>query len=238
MRRLSRSLFALPKFKTPFTTLSSFSLSTNKFNRQFSRMSSSVQEREQTQTSGSGMKSSGGESIPIKQTGRDQQQITRSSDDRGQGTRRDTDLGGVNSLDPFGFMSNALTSWPFGGSQALFDPFRQPGGAVSDFMNVGSSDFNEYDKNFLLTVDLPGVPKENVRLDLKGRRLTVSCDKKEEKQDEWSSSRQYGKFSRSMLLPTVADCDGLEAKIEHGQLKVMIPKVAPEKQSRRDIQIK
>jgi HSP20 family protein len=185
------------------------------------------------QQSGSGVK---GESIPIKQTGRDQQQITR-SDDRGLTTRRDTDLGVNPLVDPFGFMSNTLTSWPFGGSQALFDPFRSTG-AVSDFMNVGASDFNEYDKNFLLTVDLPGVPKENVRVDLKGRRLTVSCDKKEEKQDEWSSSRQYGKFSRSMLLPTVADCDGLEAKIEHGQLKVMIPKVAPEKQSRRDIQIK
>jgi HSP20 family protein len=187
---------------------------------------------------------SGGESIPIKQTGRDQQQITRSDDrsdrgERGLTTRRDRDTDLVNPiLDPFGLMSNALTSWPFGGSQALFDPFRGSTGVVSDFMNVGASDFNEYDKNFLLTVDLPGVPKENVRLDLKGRRLTVSCDKKEEKQDEWSSSRQYGKFSRSMLLPTTADSEGLEAKIEHGQLKVMIPKVAPEKQSRRDIQIK
>lgn len=81
-----------------------------------------------------------------------------------------------------------------------------------------------------LKVDLPGVPKENIKIDLHDNRLTISGERKEEtKTDDKDhkthfSEMFYGTFSRSMTFPMAVDAEKTEAKYEGGVLNLTIAK--------------
>jgi HSP20 family protein len=87
------------------------------------------------------------------------------------------------------------------------------------------------DKNtYYLKVDLPGVPKENIKIDLHDNRLTISGERKEEKKTEDKEQKThfsemfYGNFSRSMTFPMAVDAEKTEAKYEGGVLNLAITK--------------
>ena len=52
------------------------------------------------------------------------------------------------------------------------------------FLNSMALDVHENDKNYTLKADVPGVPKENVKVEVDGDTLTISADRKEEKEDK------------------------------------------------------
>jgi len=96
-------------------------------------------------------------------------------------------------------------------------------------------DVVERDKEFVISVDVPGVDKADLKLqltqDLRGRKLlTISGERKEEKDDEdkdkgyRSSQRLYGHFSRSVRLPENCKYDAVAAKHDNGVLKICVPK--------------
>jgi len=102
-------------------------------------------------------------------------------------------------------------------------------------------DVVERDKDFQVNVDVPGVSKEDLKLqiteDRRGRKLlTVSGERKEEQaQDDKqrgyrSVHRLYGQFSRSLRLPESCDTSSasVQAKHENGVLKITLPKLNPE----------
>jgi len=144
---------------------------------------------------------------------------------------------GFGNWDNWGFLQPSLLDQPF---STMLEPFGLFGGRsnqlMSDMMRVPTMDLNETDKSYSLTVDLPGVPKEKVKVDLNGRTLTLSAERKEEQQDERSYRRTFGTFSRSLVLPENSDLEKIDAKYEHGQLKLNIPKVE-RKEDRRNIRI-
>jgi HSP20 family protein len=87
------------------------------------------------------------------------------------------------------------------------------------------------DKNaYYLKVDLPGVPKENIKIDLHENRLTISGERKVEKAAEDKDSKThfseifYGNFSRSMTFPMAVDAEKTEAKYDAGVLNLTITK--------------
>jgi HSP20 family protein len=87
------------------------------------------------------------------------------------------------------------------------------------------------DKNaFYLRVDLPGVPKDNIKIDLHENRLTLSGERSEEKKTDEKESKThfsemfYGSFSRTMTFPVAVDAEKTEAKYDHGVLTMTIPK--------------
>lgn len=83
-----------------------------------------------------------------------------------------------------------------------------------------------------LKVDLPGVTKENIKIDLQDNRLVLSGERKEEKRTEEKDAKMhlsevfYGSFMRSMTFPTAVDAEKSEAKYEGGVLNLTIPKKA------------
>ena len=77
-------------------------------------------------------------------------------------------------------------------------------------------------------VDLPGMQRADIAITVKGDTLTISGEKKREKdtkeEDYYRAERYYGKFSRSLTLPSTVDAGKIEAKYKDGVLEVHIPK--------------
>eukprot|EP01027_Heterolobosea_sp_BB2_P027572 GEZU01043041.1.p2 GENE.GEZU01043041.1~~GEZU01043041.1.p2 ORF type:complete len:177 (-),score=88.96 GEZU01043041.1:82-612(-) len=101
-------------------------------------------------------------------------------------------------------------------------------------------DYTETDKEYLVKCELPGLSKNDVKIDLDNDLLTISGEKKEEKKEENERihrlERTYGKFNRSVRLPKNIDVDNIQANFENGVLCVCVPKKAGAEQ-RKSIQI-
>lgn len=91
-----------------------------------------------------------------------------------------------------------------------------------------SCEISEEERNYLLKVDLPGVKKENVKVEVDGDRLTIRAERKEEKEEKskkrYLSEISYGSYVRSFSLPQPIDEKKVEAKFEDGVLMVTVPK--------------
>lgn len=100
------------------------------------------------------------------------------------------------------------------------------GGAVYSF--VPKVDIYETEKSFELHVAVPGMSKEDFKLDLNENYLTISGERKftrERKENHFQSvETQFGSFSRSFALPENVDAGKISAKYNNGILEVNIPK--------------
>ncbi len=88
-------------------------------------------------------------------------------------------------------------------------------------------DIVEEEKFFSVSMDVPGLKKENIDLEVKENRLFVSGERKINVDQErlLRSERRYGKFSRIFTLPQDVNTDAIEARFEEGVLTVTLPKV-------------
>jgi HSP20 family protein len=86
----------------------------------------------------------------------------------------------------------------------------------------------ENDKEFVLKAELPEIPEKDVRVSIDGGVLTISGERKEEreiKKDKYyRSERFYGNFTRSFTLPPSVDADGIKATFKDGVMKLTMPK--------------
>ena len=94
----------------------------------------------------------------------------------------------------------------------------------------------ENEKSYDLELAAPGMTKDdfNVTLDENGD-LVINMEKKQENKEEGNGEKKhahylrrefsYSKFQQTMLLPDDADREKISAQVEHGVLKVNIPKV-------------
>jgi len=79
-----------------------------------------------------------------------------------------------------------------------------------------------------ISLDLPGVRPEDVKINLENQILTIRGEKQqveEKKEERWHRyERSYGSFERSFTLPSTVDPDRIEATTENGVLTVRLPK--------------
>lgn len=89
-------------------------------------------------------------------------------------------------------------------------------------------DVEEMDDHYLLTVDLPGVKKDDIRVELHSNTLTVSGERKsesrEKRKNNCRSEREYGYFERSFRLPDEVNPEKISTEYQDGVLRVEIPK--------------
>jgi len=99
----------------------------------------------------------------------------------------------------------------------------------------------EDEKAYYMEVDLPGVKKDNIKVEIKDNLLTISGErkfKKEEKDKGYIRTESFfGKFERRFTLPNDANIENIEAKVEDGVLHLTIPKIE-EKENVKKIEIK
>lgn len=97
---------------------------------------------------------------------------------------------------------------------------------------------DEYD----IRAELPGVKKEDLDIDLNENYLTIRAKKTEEHEEGEGSYKKsefkYGEFSRSVYLPQDVDFEKIDAKLEHGVLKIKAPKLEKAKESVKKITVK
>ena len=92
-------------------------------------------------------------------------------------------------------------------------------------------DVKEDDKSYTIRAEIPGVKKDDIKVDVDGNLVSVRAEvrqEKEEKQDEKIvySERSYGMASRSFTLPGEVDAGGAKAEYKDGLLSLTLPKKA------------
>jgi HSP20 family protein len=89
-------------------------------------------------------------------------------------------------------------------------------------------DITEDEKEYLIKAELPDMKKEDVRLTLENEVLTISGERKFEKEEKGKKyhrvERAYGSFVRSFSLPEDADGSKVSADFKDGMLQVHLPK--------------
>ena len=127
--------------------------------------------------------------------------------------------------------NSALTDFVPTSFSNLIDRFfnesvSRAGGSAYSF--VPRVDIVEADKAFEIHVAVPGMNKEDFKLDLNDSLLTISGERKftkEKKENSFHSiETQYGSFSRSFTLPENVDANNISAKYVNGILEITVPK--------------
>jgi HSP20 family protein len=117
----------------------------------------------------------------------------------------------------------------------VFGPFQRMGSS----MRVPDTDVVERENEIRVTTELPGMNAEDIELSLENNVLTISGEKKEEREEEGETyhlaERRWGRFSRSFVLPREVEQDKIQAQFQDGVLTVTIPK--SERARRRRIEV-
>ena len=104
------------------------------------------------------------------------------------------------------------------------------------------TDISENKDQYILKLDLPGVSKENLKLNFHDGELIISGERKQEKEDKDSKyhriERTYGKYYRSFTLPQTIQADKINAEFKDGQLTITVPKSEEAKPKELEIKVK
>src|SRR6266487_3245506 len=111
-------------------------------------------------------------------------------------------------------------------------PFRRTNGhgrediTLADWMPL--ADITEDEKEYLIKAELPELKKEDVKVTVENGVLTISGERKFEKEEKKRKfhrvERGYGSFVRTFALPEDADADRVKAQFKQGILEVHLPK--------------
>lgn len=87
----------------------------------------------------------------------------------------------------------------------------------------------ETEDNFLLTLDVPGLKREEIQIEVDGNVLAISGERKrtwsEKNEKIQRQEKSYGFFKRSFTLPSTVNLEKIEAHVDNGVLELVIPKV-------------
>lgn len=104
----------------------------------------------------------------------------------------------------------------------LFNEVKQPGAWSPEWEVL------ESDQHYQVTLDLPGFSPEDVNIEFKDGKLTVSGQRpvveRQEGEKVHLQERRFGKFQRSLEFQDSVDQDSISAKLLNGVLTLSIPK--------------
>jgi HSP20 family protein len=101
------------------------------------------------------------------------------------------------------------------------------------------ADIHETDREVLIDLELPGIKKEDIKIEVKSNFLTVSGERKQERKTDTPEGsrleRHYGEFERSFTLPDTVSEDKITAAYSNGVLTITLPK--SEKAIPREVEV-
>ena len=96
-------------------------------------------------------------------------------------------------------------------------------------------DIQKCNGNLVVTAELPGLKKEEVKVELTDDALVIQGDRKREHKEDHEGyhrfERSYGQFYRSIGLPEGSKTDQVKAEMQDGVLKISIPVPQAQKKS-------
>jgi HSP20 family protein len=110
--------------------------------------------------------------------------------------------------------------------QRYLDQWRQHPALPGGFTPL--ADMEETDDAYVVEVELPGVKRDDVSIEVAGRRLTVSGERKERQRTGIlrRRTRTVGRFHYEIVLPGEVEEDAVSASMDEGVLTVRLPKPA------------
>ena len=122
----------------------------------------------------------------------------------------------------------------------VFDDFFNTPFFTRTESSMMKTDIKEHDNCYDLTIDLPGVKKDDIKAELNDGYLTISAesdtskDEKDENGKYICRERYSGSYSRSFYVGDAITEQDISAKFENGTLKLTVPKkeALPEKQNK------
>jgi len=149
-------------------------------------------------------------------------------------------------------MRQGLTRWTPSG-MSKWDPFEEigrmqerlsqlfselsPSGEMKSLDTLSPMmDVQDKDKEIVVKVDMPGVDKNDVEIDIKNNMLYINAnthrEKEEEKEGYVMRERAFSRFARTFSLPANVATEGAKAKLEDGVLTITIPKAEIEEKQK------
>ncbi|HYM22879.1 MAG TPA: Hsp20/alpha crystallin family protein [Vicinamibacterales bacterium] len=102
-------------------------------------------------------------------------------------------------------------------------------------------DIEETDKEYLIKAELPGIAKENVKVEMLDGVLTIEGERKTEREEKGKKvhkvERSYGKFVRQFALPNEVEAARIQAEFKDGMLNVHLPKTAAAKPKAIEVKV-
>lgn len=155
---------------------------------------------------------------------------------------------GSRGLSPFGVGRD-----PFGPFRRemdrLFDDFFTPAEGRSFAVPSAAAeslwpriDVEETEQAFVVTAEVPGLQEKDIELNLRDNLLTISGEKREERQDQKRGAayaeRFYGQFRRTIPIDAPLDEEKVDARFRNGVLTVTLPKSQKAEAKARRIEVK
>jgi len=112
----------------------------------------------------------------------------------------------------------------------MFEGFFERGTRQSEDGGVWmpATDIQETKDDVVVSVELPGMKKDEIKVTVQDNILTIRGEKKQEKEEKDTNyhriERNYGSFTRSFSLPAAVKADKISATYEAGVLRVVLPK--------------
>ena len=111
-----------------------------------------------------------------------------------------------------------------------------PAPKIFQAMWTPSVDFSENEQEYIVRLEAPAIPKEDLEVNLEGRTLTLSGRRefaKEEKTEEYFwQEREQGRFVRALQLPGAVDQTRVAATYQDGVMTIRLPKTEPSARTR------
>lgn len=114
---------------------------------------------------------------------------------------------------------------------------------ASQFLSGAAPAVDVYEdkENFVVKAELPGMKKEDIDVSLHDGMLSISGERKSEENAEkgevYRSERFFGRFQRTVALPTTVDAAQIKAQYQDGVLTVTLPKAEEAKPKQIDVQV-
>jgi len=121
--------------------------------------------------------------------------------------------------------------------------FESPLAGLTQAFNSWSPavDLYEDKDNVVVKAELPGMKKEEIDVSLHEGALTISGERKierEEKGETYRSERFFGRFQRSVMLPSAVDESKVSASYKDGILTITLPKSEEAKPKQIEVSVK
>jgi HSP20 family protein len=117
---------------------------------------------------------------------------------------------------------------------SLFNDFFKPwnewfdnGNLMGRTFNMPAVNITEEKDEYKVSLAVPGMKKDDFKIDVDGNMLTISSEKEESKEEKdkkfTRKEYNYSSFSRTFTLPEEINKEKIEARYEEGVLKVSLP---------------
>jgi len=101
--------------------------------------------------------------------------------------------------------------------------------------NFAALDVCDKDSHYVISMDVPGIPKEDINIEVKDGRLKVWGERNTEKKEGDYTERHWGRFERSVPIPADANDSNVDAQFKNGVLNIALPKMFEKKAKKIDI---